>query len=52
VNAPEALAEARRAYAAQTARQPDVDALAAKLAAHLKWLQETPDAVWRALTRE
>jgi hypothetical protein len=52
VNAAEALAEARRVYAAQAARQAEVDALAAQLAAKLKWLQENPDAVSRALTRE
>jgi hypothetical protein len=34
------------------ARQADVDALHQQLAAHLKLLQENPDAVWRALTRE
>ncbi|HEY6689073.1 MAG TPA: hypothetical protein VI094_23010 [Propionibacteriaceae bacterium] len=49
MNAAEALAEARRAYAAQAARQAEgrqaeVDNLAAQLAAHLKWLQENPDA--------
>ena len=52
MNAAEALAEARRAYAEQATRQAEVDALAAELAAHLKWLQENPDAVWKALTRE
>jgi hypothetical protein len=52
VNAAEVLAEARRAYAEQAARQAEVDKLAAELAAHLKWLQENPDAVWKALPRE
>jgi ABC-type nitrate/sulfonate/bicarbonate transport system substrate-binding protein len=32
--------------------QAEVDALAAQLAEHLKWLQENPDAVWKALTGE
>jgi hypothetical protein len=52
VNGAEALAEAHRIQADQLARNPEVDALAAALAAHVKWLQETPDAVWRALKRE
>jgi hypothetical protein len=52
MNAAEALAEARRTYNAQLARNPEVDALAAQLAAHLKWLQENPDAVWKTLTGE
>jgi hypothetical protein len=50
MNAAEALAEARRVYAAQAARQAEVGALAAQLAAHLKSLQENSDAVWEALT--
>jgi hypothetical protein len=50
MNAAEASAEARRAYAEQAARQAEVDN--AQLAAHLKWLQENPDAVWKALTGE
>jgi hypothetical protein len=45
-------AEARKAYAAQVKRQAEVDKVAAQLAAHLRWLQENPDAVWRVLTRE
>jgi hypothetical protein len=45
-------AEARRACAAQAARRAEVDYLAAQLSAHLKWLQENPDAVSKALTRE
>lgn len=52
MNAAEALVEARKAYAAQQARQAQIDSLAAQLAAHLKWLQENPDSVWRALTGE
>jgi hypothetical protein len=52
VNAGEALAEARQAYADQLARNPEVDALAEALAAHLEWLLANPDAVWKALTRE
>jgi len=51
MNAAEALAEARRRYDAQLARNPEIDALAAQLGAHLKWLQENPDAVWRALNQ-
>jgi hypothetical protein len=53
MNAAEALAEARRAHAEQLARRAEVlslqvavDELAAQLAAHLKWLQENPDAIW------
>jgi hypothetical protein len=52
VNGAEALAAARRAYAAQAARQAEVNKLAAQLAAHLKWLQQNPDAVWKTLTME
>ena len=49
MNAAEALAEARRTYDAQLARNPEIDALAARLGAHLKWLQENPGAVWKGL---
>jgi hypothetical protein len=52
VNGAEASAEAQRAYTFQVCLQPEVDAVAAQAAAHLKWLQENPDAVWKALTRE
>ena len=52
VNAAEALEDARRVRRETEARQAEVDKLAAQLAAHLKWLQENPDAVWKALTRE
>jgi hypothetical protein len=52
MNGAEALAEARRIQADQLARNPEVDKVAAQKAALLKWLQENPDAVWKALTRE
>ena len=52
MNAAEALEAARRVRRETEARQADVDALAAALAEHLKWLQENPDAVWKALARE
>jgi hypothetical protein len=52
VNAAEALEDARRVRRETEARQAEVDALAAQLAAHLIWLQENPDAVWKAITRE
>jgi hypothetical protein len=52
VNSAEALEDARRLRRETEARQVEVDALAAELAAHLKWLQENPDAVWKAITRE
>jgi hypothetical protein len=52
VNAAEALEDARGVRRETVARQAEVDALAAQLAAHLKWLQENTDAVWKALTRE
>jgi hypothetical protein len=41
MNAAEALAEARRVYAAQAARQAEVGALAAQLAAHLSRCRRT-----------
>ena len=51
VNAAEALAEARRAYAEQAAKQAEGAVHAAELAECLKWMEENPGAVRMALTR-
>lgn len=42
MNAREALAEARKAYAAQAARQSQIDNIAAEFSAGLAWIQEHP----------
>jgi hypothetical protein len=52
VNAANALAEARRAYAEQLARQPEIDEISTQLAAHLVWIRQNPDAVWNLLRRQ
>jgi hypothetical protein len=49
VNGADALAEARRAYAAQQARQAEVDKVAEQLAVQLAWFRANPDWLSRAL---
>lgn len=51
MNTAEALAAARRVYAEQTARQSQIDNIAAELAAHRAWIQQNPAAVWNLLSR-